>query len=72
GKVLAAGTDYAVTYEINIAASDDAVAILTGRGNYTGSISKKIAIQNVDITDAAVTRIEERVVYTGKEITFGD
>ena len=72
GKVLAAGTDYAVSYENNIAASDDAVAIVTGRGNYTGSISKKFAIQNVDITDAAVTGIEESVVYTGKEITFGD
>lgn len=72
GKVLAAGTDYAVSYENNIAASDDAVAIVTGRGNYTGSISKKFAIQNVDITDAAVTGIEESVVYTGNEITFGD
>ena len=64
--MLAAGTDYAVSYENNIAASDDAVAIVTGRGNYTGSISKKFAIQNVDIIDAAVTGIEESVVYTGK------
>lgn len=72
GKVLTAGTDYSVSYDNNIAASEDAEVIVTGRGNYTGTISKKFAIQNVKIDDAMVTGIEESVVYTGKDITFDD
>lgn len=70
GKMLAAGVDYTITYENNIAVSDAAKVTVTGKGNYTGTIVKTFAIQNVTLDMAEITGIPKSVVYTGREITL--
>ena len=42
-KVLIAGTDYTVSYSDNIKAGT-AKAVITGKGNYTGSVTKTFEI----------------------------
>ena len=69
GEKLTAGTDYTVTYENNIEASDEARVIVTGKGNYSGTVEKTFVIKSVTLADAEVTGIPDSVVYTGKAIT---
>lgn len=53
GRVLAAGIDYTYSYEKNNAIGSDAVVVLTGIGNYTGSVRQKFEIRG-SIAGAAV------------------
>lgn len=75
--VLEADKDYTVTYENNIE-EGEARVLITGKGNYTGSILTTFEIVKNDISKAAVTGIEASYTFTGEEIkptptvTIGD
>ena len=66
GKTLKNGTDYTVSYSNNTKVGTAKVTI-TGKGNYTGSISKTYSIKN-DFKKATVSGISNKS-YTGKNIT---
>ena len=76
GKTLAAGTDYTLSYANNTNAGTATVTI-TGKGNYTGTISKTFIISAASISGATVTGITNRT-YTGTAqtqdpiVTLGD
>ncbi len=61
GSVLAAGKDYTYSYEQNNAIGTDAVVILTGIGNYTGSVRQRFEIRG-NIADAEV-KITKEIWY---------
>ena len=66
GKTLKNGTDYTVSYSNNTKVGTAKVTI-TGKGNYTGSISKTYSIKN-NFKKATVSGISNKS-YTGKNIT---
>ncbi len=67
GNVLEAGTDYTVAYSDNINAGT-ATLTLTGKGNYSGTVSKAFIIVPDDITTATFSGIEDKS-YTGSAIS---
>ena len=66
GKTLKNGTDYTVSYSNNTKVGTAKVTI-TGKGNYTGSVSKAYSIKN-DFKKATVSGISTKA-FTGKNIT---
>ena len=66
GKTLKNGTDYTVSYSNNTKVGTATVKI-TGKGNYTGSVSKTFKIKN-DFKKATISGISNKS-YTGKNIT---
>ena len=66
GKTLKNGTDYTVSYSNNTKVGTAKVAI-TGKGNYTGSVSKTYSIKN-NFKKATVSGISTKA-FTGKNIT---
>ena len=66
GKALKNGTDYIVSYSNNTKVGTATVKI-TGKGNYTGSISKTFKIKN-NFKKATISGISNKS-YTGKNIT---
>ena len=66
GKTLKKDTDYTVSYSNNTKIGTAKVTI-TGKGNYTGSISKTYSIKN-NFKKATVSGISNKS-YTGKNIT---
>ena len=66
GKTLKNDTDYTVSYSNNIKVGTAKVTI-TGKGNYTGTISKTYSIKN-DFKKATISGISNKS-YTGKNIT---
>ena len=66
GKTLKNGTDYTVSYSNNIKVGTAKVTI-TGKGNYTGSVSKTFSIKN-NFKKATVSGISTKA-FTGKNIT---
>ena len=66
GKTLKNGTDYTVSYSNNIKVGTATVKI-TGKGNYTGSVSKTFKIKN-NFKKATVSGISTKA-FTGKNIT---
>ena len=66
GKTLKNGTDYTVSYSNNTKVGTATVKI-TGKGNYTGTISKTYSIKN-DFKKATISGISNKS-YTGKNIT---
>ena len=66
GKTLKNGTDYTVSYSNNTKVGTAKVTI-TGKGNYTGSVSKTFKIKN-NFKKATVSGISNKS-YTGKNIT---
>ena len=66
GKTLKNGTDYTVSYSNNIKVGTAKVTI-TGKGNYTGSVSKTYSIKN-NFKKATVSGISTKA-FTGKNIT---
>ena len=66
GKTLKNGTDYTVSYSNNTKVGTATVKI-TGKGNYTGSVSKTYSIKN-DFKKATISGISNKS-YTGKNIT---
>ena len=65
-RELVAGRDYTVSYKNNVEVTTAAVAVITGKGNYSGTASKLFAIGGADIADADITGIKDSVTYTGK------
>ena len=66
GKTLKNGTDYTVSYSNNTKVGTATVKI-TGKGNYTGSVSKTYSIKN-NFKKATVSGISTKA-FTGKNIT---
>ena len=66
GKTLKNGTDYTVSYSNNTKVGT-AKVIITGKGNYTGSVSKTYSIKN-NFKKATVSGISTKA-FTGKNIT---
>ena len=66
GKTLKNGTDYTVSYSNNTKVGTAKVTI-TGKGNYTGSVSKTYSIKN-NFKKATVSGISTKA-FTGKNIT---
>ncbi|WP_443712066.1 Ig-like domain-containing protein [Ruminococcus bicirculans (ex Wegman et al. 2014)] len=66
GKTLKNGTDYTVSYSNNTKVGTATVKI-TGKGNYTGSVSKTFKIKN-NFKKATVSGISTKA-FTGKNIT---
>ena len=66
GKTLKKDTDYTVSYSNNTRVGTATVKI-TGKGNYTGSVSKTYSIKN-DFKKATVSGISTKA-FTGKNIT---
>ena len=66
GKTLKNSTDYTVSYSNNTKVGTATVKI-TGKGNYTGSVSKTYSIKN-DFKKATISGISNKS-YTGKNIT---
>ena len=66
GKTLKKDTDYTVSYSINTKVGTAKVTI-TGKGNYTGSVSKTYSIKN-NFKKATVSSISTKA-FTGKNIT---
>ena len=67
-KVLNRYTDYTVAYENNTATGKGKV-VVTGTGNYEGSIEKTFLIRDSILT-ADISGVETAVTYTGKAVTF--
>ena len=67
-KVLKQYTDYTVAYENNTATGKGKV-VVTGTGNYEGSIEKTFLIRDSILT-AEISGVETTVTYTGKAVTF--
>ena len=65
-KTLKSGTDYTVSYSNNTRVGTATVKI-TGKGNYTGSVSKTYSIKN-DFKKVTVSGISTKA-FTGKNIT---
>ena len=79
GVALAAGIDYVYSYEKNNAIGSDAVVILTGIGNYSGSVRQKFticgSIQGATVEVAEDIWYKDYVAADGTlptEITFDD
>ncbi len=66
GVALKVDTDYVVSYENNTSAGT-ATATITGKGNYTGRISKTFKISAANISKAKVAIKAQ--TYTGKSLT---
>ena len=67
GKTIEKGKDYKVTYKDNIN-NGKATIIISGIGNYTGSISKKFNINKKNINSATIKSIKDQL-YSGKALT---
>ena len=67
GKALKYGTDYTVAYQNNTNGGTATVTI-TGKGDYTGSVSKTFKINAASIAKATVSGLSNKT-YTGKAIT---
>ena len=66
GKTLKNGTDYTVSYSNNTKVGTAKVTI-TGKGNFTGSVSNTYSIKN-DFKKATISGISTKA-FTGKSIT---
>ena len=66
-KTLANGTDYTLSYKNNTNVGTATVTI-TGKGNYTGSVSKTFTIGSISIKNATVTGISNKT-YNGSAQT---
>ena len=66
-KKLKSGIDYTVSYKNNTKVGTATVTI-TGKGYYTGSVSKSFKISSTPISKATVTGLSSKG-YTGKAIT---
>ena len=65
GYTLVKDTDYTLSYANNTLAGTATVTV-TGKGNYTGSVTKNFTIARRDIADAVVT-LGDGLIYNGQE-----
>ena len=68
--LLTQGRDYTVTYKDNIKVVENAKAVIKGKGNYTGTITKtfKIVPKNVADEDITISDLYVRAPKAGKSI----
>ena len=66
GMTLKKGTDYTVTYRNNKNAGV-AKAIIKGKGNYKGKVTKTFKIVKASLSDARISNVNAKT-YTGKKI----
>ncbi len=64
---LVSGTDFNVTYTNNIAIGQGTINI-TGKGNYTGTLTGNFTIYSYDITQLTPTLDTANTTYRGKDI----
>ncbi len=67
GKTLAEGTDYTASLSGNVNAGTAQVTV-TGKGNYTGTVSSTFKINAASIRSAVISGLTEKT-YTGSAIT---
>ncbi|MCD7840015.1 MAG: hypothetical protein LUG46_05225, partial [Erysipelotrichaceae bacterium] len=67
GKKLVSGTDYSVTYSNNTNAGTATVTI-TGKGNYSGTITKTFTINKKSISKFTASLSKTSYSYTGSNI----
>lgn len=65
-KLLVSGTDYAVSYSNNINVGTASVTI-TGKGKYSGTITKAFSINPADFTKTSVSLSDSSFTYDGAE-----
>ena len=65
-KLLVSGTDYTVSYKNNINAGTASVTI-TGKGKYSGTITKSFSIKPAGFTKASVTLSASSFTWNGAE-----
>ncbi len=64
--ILTSGADFDFSYDENINASENTATLtITGKGNYTGTASRKFTIKPKDIKGAVITLQADSLVYTG-------
>jgi hypothetical protein len=68
GKTLAEGVDYTVSYENNVNAGKASV-ILTGMGDYAGSVTKTFEIKPRSLSEAILKLSNKSYKYDGTEKT---
>ena len=66
GKTLKNGTDYTISYGKNKAIGNGSIKI-TGKGNYTGSLTKSFKITKRNVSTLTYSKISNKS-YTGKQI----
>ena len=66
-KTLKAGTDYDVAYSDNVEVGTSAMVTVTGKGNFTGTTTKKFTIRAIDISGFTFSEIPDQT-YTGTAI----
>ena len=70
GTPLTAGTDYEVTYSNNTSVGSNAMARITGKGNFTGTVTCGFSIVQHDIAAAdIILEPIDNQSYTGEPIT---
>ncbi len=67
GKTLKNGTDYSYTYTKQTQANKSVVIKITGKGNYTGTITKAFTIAKRNVSTLTYSKISHKS-YTGKQI----
>ena len=75
GTTLKAGVDYEAEYTGNTdVTTKDAPAqvVITGKGNYVGTLRTTFAIVPKSLTGVAISGYSESVAYTGADVTFAD
>lgn len=65
-KKLKKDTDYTVSYKSNKNAGKKATVTVKGKGNFTGSLSKKFTIKAKSISSASVSLTNTKYAYSGK------
>ena len=68
-KTLTENSDYTVTYEDNINAGTSAKAVITGMGNYSGSVNKFFTISKVDLSKVTAELSKTKAEYNGSDQT---
>lgn len=69
GKTLALGTDYEVAYKANRNAGKKCTVVVTGKGNYAGTVSKRFTILRAALTKASVKDVKpQRLKRDGKAV----
>ena len=71
GKELVAGTDYSVTYSLDLVNAGTVTIKVAGLGNYSGSFTKtyKITKRSVTLTSATVSKVYDGSALTNTSIT---
>ncbi len=70
GKSLAEGTDYTVSCSNNTSVGASARIVITGKNNFTGSLTRSFTIQETNLGTGAVDFDGDTITYTGSTITL--